>query len=107
MAILRTTFTGPDGRSYPELELAQQSDWLLFEQIASILETELSGTWGERVDGLDERYWDLNTRSGTLTLHLQHYFGITIYPTSGADADPDSLALLAHAHALLTARIPV
>ena len=105
MAILRSNFTGPDGRSYPQIELAQQSDWSLFDRIARILEAELAGAWGDRVDGLDERYWDLNASSGRLTLHLQHYLGISLYPTGGADADTGSVALLDRAQALLTVRL--
>ena len=106
MAILRSTFTTPDGSSYPQLEIADQPDWALFDRIASILEVELGGTWIERLDGLDERYWDLSTGSARLTLHLQHYLGISLYPTGGA-ADPSSLSLLDRALTVLNGRSPL
>jgi len=86
MTIIRSTFTAQDGSSYPRLEIAPQCDWALFDRIAGILEVELGGTWSERLDGKDERYWDLRTASGKLTLHLQHYLGISLYPTGGAKA---------------------
>jgi len=101
MAISRSTFTTPDGSSYPQLEIAPQSDWALFDRIASVLAVELGGTWSERVDSHDERYRDLSTDSGRLTLHLQHYLGISLYPTGGADADARSLSLLDQAQAIL------
>jgi len=104
MAILRSTFTMPDGSSCPQLELAGESDWALFDRIAGVLEVELGGTWIERLDGLDERYWDLSTGSGRLTLHLQDYLGISLYPTDGAAADPSSLSLLDQALMVLNAR---
>jgi hypothetical protein len=55
MAIVRSNFTGADGRSYPQIELAQQSDWSQFDRIARILETELPGAWSDRQSRPDRR----------------------------------------------------
>jgi hypothetical protein len=78
---------------------------MLFDRITAILEAELPAAWVDCLDGPDERYWDLGAGSGRLTLHLQHYLGISLYPTGGADADADSVALLDQAQALLMARL--
>ncbi|HET7539507.1 MAG TPA: hypothetical protein VFK05_06540 [Polyangiaceae bacterium] len=56
----------------------------------------------DKLDGFDERYWDLVIGDAKLTLHLQHYFGITVYPTAGADANAESLAALEKVHGLLS-----
>jgi hypothetical protein len=36
----------------------------------------------ERIDGPDGRYWDLDLGGQTVTLHLQHYPGITLDASS-------------------------
>ncbi|WP_235661510.1 DUF3630 family protein [Pseudomonas coronafaciens] len=46
--------------------------------MARVLEQRLGGRWIEKLDGLDQRYWDLLVDENTLTLHLEHYTGISI-----------------------------
>lgn len=89
-----TTFMQPDGREHLQVQVSSDSDWSLFECVARALETQLSGSWGNQVDGVDERYWDILVGEGKLTLHLQHYFGIVVYPGEGADANASSLDAL-------------
>ena len=38
-----------------------------------------------RLDGLDERYWDLEVGDQMVTLYLQHYLGISLYTPSAED----------------------
>ena len=95
------TFTKSDGETYRQIEVSDRSDWSLFEQVAKRLTYGLRGTWIERPDGPDQRYWDLEAAGGKVTLHLEHYLGITIYPTAGAAADSESLLLLTAAYELL------
>lgn len=106
MRIAWGTFACPDGSTYRQIEVSELSDWPLFERIARALELELDGQWTDRLDGLDERYWDLSARSGRITLHLQHYLGITLYPWAGAAADQASLALLEEAYDVLVVYEP-
>lgn len=101
MMLVWQQFTPADGRSYRELMVSDESDWYLFEEIAGILELALDGSWTSRLDGLDQRYWDLSARSGRLTLHLEHYIGIRLFPLDGADADPASTVLLEQAFDVL------
>ena len=105
MAIQWGRFTQPDGRDHSQIQISVQSDRLLFDQVARTLEVGLSGIWTDKLEGPDERYWDLVVRRGRLTLHLQHYLGITLYPTAGADADTESLDLLQRAYDLLASQV--
>jgi len=102
MGVAWGTFTKSDGETYRQIEVSDSSDWSLFERVAKRLTSGLRGKWIERLDGLDQRYWDLEAAGGRVTLHLEHYLGITIYPTSGAAADKESLRLLTSAYKLLT-----
>jgi hypothetical protein len=102
MAVAWGTFSKSDGTAYRQIEVSEHADSQLFERIAELLSDGLRGKWVERLDGLDQRYWDLEAAGGKLTLHLEHYLGITVYPTAGEAADDASLELLRAAHELLT-----
>ena len=82
------------GRPHRQIEVTGTPDWDLFDALASELSAALDGRWSERLDGLDQRYWDLECDSGKITLHLEHNLGISIFPADGADATPASLAAL-------------
>ncbi len=103
MNVAWTTFTKPDGTSYRQIQVSEESDWSLFDCVAALLRTGLPGRWIEKLDGLDQRYWDMKAGGGRLTLHLEHYLGITLYATAGADAEEESLELLQRAYELLAA----
>ncbi len=102
MGVVWGTFRRSDDEAYRQIEVSDQPDWSLFEWTANSLKTGLRGKWTARLDGLDQRYWDLEAAGGKLTLHLENYLGITIYPTAGAAADNESLQLLEAAYELLT-----
>ena len=66
--------------------MSSDSDWTLFDELAHLISTELpGGEWVERLDGLDERYWDYRVDNGVVTLHLQHYLGIMLFASPTAD----------------------
>ena len=71
-----------DERATSKLYISSESNWTLFDKIADALETELRGTWVEKADGFDQRYWDLKIEEEVLTLHLDHYLGILAYSNS-------------------------
>ncbi|RJF95689.1 DUF3630 family protein [Noviherbaspirillum saxi] len=89
-----------------ELQISDDSAWGLFDEIASVLQREFSGSWGEQVDGIDQRYWDLKIEKVTLTLHLEHYSGITLFPSSAELDKVASGILLEKAHRFLTSYDP-
>lgn len=67
------------------IEISENSDWQLFESVAQVLEQGLGGCWKEKIDGLDQRYWDLEVEEQILTLHLEHHLGISVFVPDGAD----------------------
>lgn len=71
--------TWADGTLRRTAVVSRDSDWELFDRVARRLESDLGGAWVERLDGLDERYWDFEAAGGKLTLHYQHNLGITLY----------------------------
>ncbi|WDY55844.1 DUF3630 family protein [Pseudomonas sp. PSKL.D1] len=67
------------------IEISENADWKLFEDVAQVLAQGLGGCWAEKIDGLDQRYWDLLVDEQVLTLHLEHYLGISVVVPDGAD----------------------
>jgi Protein of unknown function (DUF3630) len=65
-----------------ELQISNVSDWNLFNEVASVLQREFNAIWTVKLDGLDQRYWDLQVDKVLLTLHLEHYLGITLFPAN-------------------------
>lgn len=61
-----------------EIRISDSADWDLFENLAKIFEKDLGGYWKERLDGADQRYWDLVVEEQVLTLHLEHYLGVSV-----------------------------
>ena len=70
-----------DGKT--EAHLSDTSDWKQFDRIADIIENEFNCQWAGKADGLDQRYWDFVIEDSKLTLHLEHYLGICIFPAIG------------------------
>lgn len=68
-----------------EIEISESADWKLFENVAQVLEQGLGGYWKERLDGLDQRYWDLVVGDQILTLHLEQYWGISVLIPESTD----------------------
>lgn len=60
-------------------ELFRDSDGSVFQLIANELSKVFNIHWITKIDGLDQRYWDFEFNGTTLTLHLEHYLGISIY----------------------------
>ncbi|KTC53657.1 hypothetical protein AO262_25730 [Pseudomonas fluorescens ABAC62] len=67
------------------IDVSEKADWKLFEDLAWVLEQGLGGRWKEKLDGLDQRYWDLLVDKHTVTLHLEHYLGISVIIPDDAD----------------------
>ncbi len=72
--------TEKSGKS--ELHIASEPNWTLFEKIAKALEYELNGCWIEKINGIDQSYWDLKIGNEIVTLHLEHYLGISAFSDS-------------------------
>jgi hypothetical protein len=72
------SYTVKDGRL--EACLSEDSSWKLFNLIAATITEQFGGRWVMSADGLDQRYWDLKISDVVLTLHLEHYLGIFLFP---------------------------
>lgn len=70
-----------------KLQISDDANWGLFDDLAHTLQRELNGSWQTKIDGIDQRYWDLAVDNMVLTLHLEHYLGITLSPKLEASED--------------------
>ena len=73
-----------DVRYYEEarifgVELIKESDGPVFQLIADELTKVFNIRWTAKLDGFDQRYWDFDYRGVTLSLHLEHFLGISIF----------------------------
>lgn len=60
-------------------ELIRDSDGPVFQLIADELTKVFNIRWKAKLDGFDQRYWDFDYRGVTLSLHLEHFLGISIF----------------------------
>lgn len=100
MSLSWQTYAPPDGDSYRQILVSPKSSKLRFYWTALKLQFGLKGVWKERVGETDTIYWDLRVGDATITLHLEHFLGITVFPTEGAKASDASVELLAQAYAV-------
>ena len=61
------------------VELFRDSDGSVFQSIADELTEVFSVQWKTKLDGFDQRYWDFEFKGTTLTLHLEHFLGISSF----------------------------
>jgi len=62
-----------------EVAISDDADWMLFNGVADAILSHFRGKLVEALDGLDERYWDIEIGGSIVTLHLQHYLGISLF----------------------------
>ena len=65
----------PTGRV--ELRLSENPDD--FSRLAEIVQKMLKGKWKKQLDGLDQSYWDLDVDGIILTVHREHYLGVSVF----------------------------
>ena len=73
------------------IELSSDSDSYLFDDIAKFIEQKLNVKFTEKLDGLDQRYWDFMYNNCLLTLHLEHYLGLSIYSSKINEQSIDTI----------------
>jgi hypothetical protein len=74
---MKIEYSFKDGRC--EAAISEKADWRLFNGIADAILSKFKGKLVERLDGFDERYWDIALDKRIVTLHLQHYLGIRLF----------------------------
>ncbi len=50
----------------------------IFEVVAEIIVTKFNGRIVKKLDGIDQRYWDIYISDNIITLHWEHYLGISL-----------------------------
>ena len=82
---MKVEYSWKDGRC--EALISEDPDGRLFNGVADAILTKFNGQLVERLDGLEERYWDIDIGGKIVTLHLQHYLGIVLFPTNNEGND--------------------
>lgn len=63
-----------------ELHICDNAD--RFVEVAQKIQAITNGRFREKLNGLDQSYWDIVIDGSLCTIHREHYLGISIY--SGA-----------------------
>ena len=74
---IKVFYSWRDGRC--EAAISDDADGMLFNGLADAILTRFRGKLVERIDGLEDRYWDIEIRGKIVTLHLQHFLGILLF----------------------------
>jgi hypothetical protein len=74
--------------------LTSDPSWRLFDLIVQLIEQRFEGYWTVHLDGVEQRYWDVMIRGVLLTLHLDHYMGITLSLAPGTVGSTPGSSLL-------------
>jgi hypothetical protein len=59
-------------------EMSLSEDESQFVHFAGLVREALNGEWEEKINGLDQTYWDLNVQGEIVTLHREHYLGVSV-----------------------------
>jgi hypothetical protein len=62
-----------------EIKISDSSDRKLFDQVERNLLATFSASSIKVCDGLDQAYHDLKINGTVVTLHLEHYLGISLF----------------------------
>jgi hypothetical protein len=73
-----------------ELRITEDSSWSRFDAVAHDFSSAFGVAAAAVCDGLDEAYYDYEIEGVTVTLHLQHYLGISIFVSKDSESHPRS-----------------
>lgn len=62
-----------------KIELRVSEDPENFKQLAEVVRTKLRGRWTEQLDYFDQSYWDLDVQGNRITVHREHYLGVSVF----------------------------
>jgi hypothetical protein len=60
-----------------ELRLSQDPDQ--FRHLAEVVRKKFEGRWLEQLDHFDQSYWDLDVQGKKMTVHREHYLGVSVF----------------------------
>ena len=67
------------------LELHLSDDPGQFECLAERIRAIMKGRWVEQLNGLDQSYWELEAHGKVLTVHREHYLGVSVFCEDGQE----------------------
>ena len=73
-----------------QFEMLLSSDESRFIHYAELVRETLNGKWTEKINGLDQSYWDLDVHGAIITLHREHYLGVSVF----CNGKPEEIAVL-------------
>lgn len=73
-----------------------------FTHFAGLVRRALNGKWTKKINGLDQTYWDLDVQGEIITLHREHYLGVSVI----CEDKPDQIAVLDRLKRILEASKP-
>jgi len=76
-----------DASSRLSVVLSDLDSNILFRKFADRLTTEFNAKILEKLDGLDQRYWDFDVNGTIVVLHSDAMAGISIYVEDGSNDD--------------------
>jgi hypothetical protein len=68
-----------DNNSRLNIELLKEANNGLFVKIAELISRKFRIPINQKLEGLDQRYWDFQQDTIAFCLHQEHYLGISIY----------------------------
>lgn len=70
-----------------EIIISSKRNDTLFEKISRILKDEFKVSFTQKIDGINQKYWDFKIDNFQLTLHSEHYLGISIFGPESKEVD--------------------
>jgi hypothetical protein len=74
-----------DASNRLSIELSDSNSNILFRKFADRLTTEFNAKISEKLDGLDQRYWDFDVNGTIVVLHSDGMAGISIHVEDGSN----------------------
>ena len=81
------------------VELRISDDPEQFKYLAEEVRKKLGGRWIEKLNGLDQSYWDLHVQGEKVTVHREHYLGVSVF----CEEQPAKVSVLERLQSLLKA----
>lgn len=95
------TETDGNGGEFTQVVISDEADVDLFAYVAAVLQDELHGNFAQKLNGVDQAYWHLESGDGKIVLHLEHYLGICIHPADLSLATNATKALVMNAYEVI------
>jgi hypothetical protein len=61
------------------IEIRLSDDPEQFKRLAEEIRKDLGGRWIEQLDDFDQSYWDLVVAGQKITVHREHYLGVSVF----------------------------